>query len=315
MSSSADVRRPPEVPAASGNAAYSSLKLADSSRDTETVFGDGGAETRIVCGVFFFADEDHPAVAGFPSCIHVPADAHRVPWLAGLTHALVAETIERGPGSDVVMARLSDPLVTRALRYHLETSNEPGWLHGLRDPAISRDCPGCTESWGARGRSPLWRTRPVCHAPPSPRGSPRWSVRARWSTSSAAECAAPRRCSAAIASRWPQLPPRSGMGRSRRCRRHSSATQVRRLGPTAVRRRSLPEVIAAASPLGCSRFPGAPLLVLTAAERTSAGAAERMIGFQAAASALGARGHPTADRSRHGSVGRRFSRWRSHRCT
>jgi AraC-like DNA-binding protein len=127
MSSSADVRRP----------LYSSLKLADSSPDAETVFGDGGVQTRIVCGVFFFADEDHPAVAGFPSCIHVPADAHHAPWLAGLTQALVAETIERGPGSDVVMARLSDALVTRALRYHLETSDEPGWLHGLRDRAIS----------------------------------------------------------------------------------------------------------------------------------------------------------------------------------
>ena len=36
------------------------------------------------------------------------------------------------------MARLSDALVTRALRYHLETADDPGWLHGLRDPAIAR---------------------------------------------------------------------------------------------------------------------------------------------------------------------------------
>jgi AraC-like DNA-binding protein len=128
MSSSADVRGP----------SYSSIKLAESSPEAEAVFGAGGPEARIVCGVFFFADEDHPAVVGFPSCIHVPADAHRAPWLAGLTQAVVAEAIERGPGSDVVMARLSDALVTRALRYHLETTDEPGWLHGLRDPAIAR---------------------------------------------------------------------------------------------------------------------------------------------------------------------------------
>jgi AraC-like DNA-binding protein len=128
MSSSADVRGP----------SYSSLKLAESSADVETIFGEGGPDTRIVCGVFFFADEDHPAVVGFPSCIHVPADAHQAQWLAGLTQAVVAEALERGPGSDVVMARLSDALVTRALRYHLETTDEPGWLHGLRDPAISR---------------------------------------------------------------------------------------------------------------------------------------------------------------------------------
>jgi hypothetical protein len=128
MSSSADARGP----------SYSSLKLAESSAEVETTFGEGAPATRIVCGVFFFADEDHPTVVGFPSCIHVPADAHQAPWLAGLTQAVVAEAMERGPGSDVVMARLSDALVTRALRYHLETNEEPGWLHGLRDPAISR---------------------------------------------------------------------------------------------------------------------------------------------------------------------------------
>jgi AraC-like DNA-binding protein len=128
MSSAADVRRP----------AYSSSVLAERSPDVEAVFGAGGDEVRIVCGVFFFGDEGHPAVAGFPSCIRVPADAQRAPWLAVLSEALVAEAAERGPGSDVVMARLSDALVTRALRYHLETSDQPGWLHGLRDPAVSR---------------------------------------------------------------------------------------------------------------------------------------------------------------------------------
>jgi AraC-like DNA-binding protein len=128
MSSAADVRRP----------AYSSLRLADASPEVETVFGSGDPETRIVCGVFFFADEDHPAVAGFPRYIHVPANAQEAAWLTGLTQALLAEVVERGPGSDVVMARLSDALVTRALRFHLETTEEPGWLHGLRDPAVSR---------------------------------------------------------------------------------------------------------------------------------------------------------------------------------
>jgi AraC-like DNA-binding protein len=128
MSSSAELRGP----------SYSSLKLADSSPYVETVFGMGAPETKVICGVFFFADEDHPAVVGFPSCIHVPAGADQAPWLAGLTQAVVAEAIERGLGSDVVMARLSDALVTRALRYHLETTDDPGWLHGLRDPAISR---------------------------------------------------------------------------------------------------------------------------------------------------------------------------------
>jgi AraC-like DNA-binding protein len=128
MSSGAGVRRAP----------YSSRELAERSPDVEAVFGEGDDETRIVCGVFLLGDDAHPAVTGFPACIRVPAAAQGASWLAGLTEALVAEAMERGPGSDVVMARLSDALVTRALRYHLETSDEPGWLHGLRDPSISR---------------------------------------------------------------------------------------------------------------------------------------------------------------------------------
>jgi AraC-like DNA-binding protein len=128
MSSSPDCRRTP----------YSSRLLADASPDVEVRFGESGAETRIVCGVFFFADEEHPAVTGLPSHIHVPAAARRASWLKGLRDAAIAEALEHGPGSDVVMARLSDALVTGALRYHLETSDEPGWLHGLRDPAIAR---------------------------------------------------------------------------------------------------------------------------------------------------------------------------------
>lgn len=128
MSSSLGVRGRP----------YSSRALAERSPDVEAVFGEGRDEVRIVCGVFFVADAGHPAVAGFPPCVHVPADPARAPWLAGLTDALVAEAVERGPGSDVVMARLSDALVTRAMRYHLETSEQPGWLQALRDPALSR---------------------------------------------------------------------------------------------------------------------------------------------------------------------------------
>ena len=180
MSSAADVRRPP----------YSSRELADRSPDLEAVFGETGEETRIVCGVFFFADDDHPAVAGFPSCIRVPADAQRAPWLRGLTEALVAEAVERGPGSDVVMARLSDALVTRALRYHLETADEPGWLHGLRDPAIARALTALHQDLGRPWTVADLAVRRACRGPRSRPGSATWSAGARWSTRSGAGCVA-----------------------------------------------------------------------------------------------------------------------------
>jgi AraC-like DNA-binding protein len=117
----------------------SSLALARRTPGTQLSAGGAGDETRILCGAFFLGAQDHPAVAGLPACIAVPGQGGQAPsWLAGLVAALVAEAEEGGAGSEIVMARISDALVARALRHHLETADEPGWLRGLRDPFVSR---------------------------------------------------------------------------------------------------------------------------------------------------------------------------------
>jgi AraC-like DNA-binding protein len=117
----------------------SSLALARQGSGTQLSAGGDGEETVIVCGAFFLGQEDHPAVEGLPACVHVPAQTGpATDWLAGMSAALVAEAMEGGPGTEVVMARLSDALVTRALSHHLQTADEPGWVRGLRDPQISR---------------------------------------------------------------------------------------------------------------------------------------------------------------------------------
>ncbi len=119
--------------------AVSALALAQQNPGTQLSGGGAGEESLIVCGAFFLGQEDHPAVAGLPPCIHVPAQGGpATDWLEGLSAALVAEAVEGGPGSELVMARLSDALVTRALRHHLQTAEEPGWLSGLRDAHVSR---------------------------------------------------------------------------------------------------------------------------------------------------------------------------------
>jgi AraC-like DNA-binding protein len=129
-------------PGAAGVPAVSSLELArrtDGNRIVVDGAGPPGEVTTLLCGAFFFDDTDHPAIAGFPHCIHVPGRHGRAPaWLAGLTAALATETQHGGPGSEIVMARLSDALITRALRHHLETADETGWLRGLRDPHIAK---------------------------------------------------------------------------------------------------------------------------------------------------------------------------------
>jgi transcriptional regulator GlxA family with amidase domain len=54
-----------------------------------------------------------------------------------LVNALRAEAFDGGPGSDLVMARLSDALLVRALRQYGDTTERPGWLAGLRDPCVA----------------------------------------------------------------------------------------------------------------------------------------------------------------------------------
>jgi transcriptional regulator GlxA family with amidase domain len=60
-----------------------------------------------------------------------------VAWLAPLVDALTAEAADGGPGSDLVMARLSDAMLVRALRHHSAAVDRPGWLAGLADPYVA----------------------------------------------------------------------------------------------------------------------------------------------------------------------------------
>lgn len=117
--------------------ALSSFALAERAVHHRVTVPGPGARTRLLCGAFTM-DDDHPAVRGFPHSIVVPGDGDEAPaWVGVLSAALAHEVADGGPGSEVVMARLSDALVTRALRHHLETSDDAGWLSGLRDPAVA----------------------------------------------------------------------------------------------------------------------------------------------------------------------------------
>ena len=106
-------------------------------RGSEVRGGGHGAETVIMCGAFVVTRHDHPALAGLPQIVHVTEGRGRERWLAPYVDALSAEVFHGGPGSGVVMSRLSDALVARALRFHAEAVSEPGMLLGLRDPYVA----------------------------------------------------------------------------------------------------------------------------------------------------------------------------------
>ena len=72
-------------------------------------------------------------------------------WLKGYVETLTIEALEPGPGSDVVLARLSAALITRVLRHGMENMQETGWLKGLSDPGVARALAAihdaCKENW------------------------------------------------------------------------------------------------------------------------------------------------------------------------
>jgi AraC-like DNA-binding protein len=116
----------------------SGFELAMRTPGTRMRAGGPAADTVVVCGAFLIGEPDHPALRGLPATIHLPGEAGGpAPGLAPLIGALTAEAFDGGVGSELVMARLSDALLIRALRHHSDTVRQPGWLAGLRDPYVA----------------------------------------------------------------------------------------------------------------------------------------------------------------------------------
>ncbi|UPG92744.1 AraC family transcriptional regulator [Luteibacter aegosomatissinici] len=80
-----------------------------------------------------------PVLAALPSCVHI-SNAGRVPdWLGALTHFLLEESRQIEPGSSLMVSRLVDVLVIRALRaWATEGDGRFGRLAGLTDERVGR---------------------------------------------------------------------------------------------------------------------------------------------------------------------------------
>jgi AraC-like DNA-binding protein len=116
----------------------SGFELAMRTPGTRMRAGGPAVDTVVVCGAFVVGEPDHPALRGMPRCIRIPGAGGRPsPWLASLIEALSGEAFDGGAGSDLMMARLSDALLIRALRQYSDTVEQPGWLAGLRDPYVA----------------------------------------------------------------------------------------------------------------------------------------------------------------------------------
>ena len=123
--------------AETGGRLESGVALAMRTSGTRLRAGGRGARTVVVCGAFIVKELHHPALLGLPHLIRAPGeDGRPSAWLAPYVEALATEAFEGEIGSDLVMARLSDALLVRALRYHSDSVGR-GWLCGLRDPYVA----------------------------------------------------------------------------------------------------------------------------------------------------------------------------------
>lgn len=101
-------------------------------------FGDS---VSLVGGSFRFDGDSLPHVLGpLPRLLRVSKhDGHNAEWLEALSHFLLAEAHVPAPGATLMISRLIDVLIIRALRSWAETQTlNRGWLGGLGDPQIGR---------------------------------------------------------------------------------------------------------------------------------------------------------------------------------
>lgn len=101
--------------------------------------GDEGMTT-LVCG-FLSCDirPFNPLVATLPRMLHLKA-AEGSGWLAQFLQQAVAESDARRPGSEAMLARMSEMLFVDAVRRYVDglPAVNKGWLAGLRDRYVGR---------------------------------------------------------------------------------------------------------------------------------------------------------------------------------
>lgn len=104
--------------------------------------GGGGTRTRLICGYLgFMGGETNPLLATLPPALRLSVeDGGAAEWIR-TTFQYAADEIANGrPGSETVLAKLSELLFLEAVRRYAASlpDGQTGWLAGLRDPYVAR---------------------------------------------------------------------------------------------------------------------------------------------------------------------------------
>jgi AraC-like DNA-binding protein len=106
------------------------------------IHGGGGKRTRMICG-YLGCDsaEDNPVISTLPSLLKLDAEqGGAAEWIRSTFQYAADEVAAGRPGSETVLAKLSELLFVEAVRRYAEglPQGQTGWLAGLRDPHVAR---------------------------------------------------------------------------------------------------------------------------------------------------------------------------------
>ena len=98
------------------------------------------ADAIVVCG-FIGCDlrPFNPVIAALPRLMHLPTDREGA-WVRTVIQQAATESRSPGPGSQAILARMSEMLFVDAVRRYVESLPEQsaGWLAGMRDRYVGR---------------------------------------------------------------------------------------------------------------------------------------------------------------------------------
>ena len=105
-------------------------------------YGGDGAATELICGGFLLqGDGADPLLEALPSVIEIRgSDGAPVPWVRVTLELIGAVTAADGPGTEAVLTRLADSMLTQVLRVALISlgASDPARTTALRDPQIAK---------------------------------------------------------------------------------------------------------------------------------------------------------------------------------